>query len=152
MHKWAKPPLLNSSGIYSDVSISGPGQFKGASPVLNWNLQYNNNQPLNLPSVTTENTNYVINYYQSPFNYLEIFTTVTNPQILQINNCPPMWWYVKNSGSLDVIISPQINQSLEYDSTNEYIITANSYNLVCIVPGVPPLINSLQNPTVMSLN
>lgn len=152
MYKNAVPPLLSSTESYSSLLISGPGHFKGGSPVLDWNLKYNNNQTLNLPVADTENPNYIINYYETPFNYLDISTTVVGAQTLQINNCPPMWWNVYNSGLIDVIISPQINGITEYDSTNEYTITANSYNLICIVPGVPPLINSLLNPTSLTLN
>ncbi len=95
--------------------------------------------------------NYVIEYYDTPFNYIDIDTSVATSQILQINNSPPCWWFVKNSSSFDITISPQINGTSSYDSTNEFVITNNTTCVLCITPGSPPLTDTLQNPTCMKL-
>jgi hypothetical protein len=164
MHKNAKPPLINSTQNYDSIQIDG--LFKGGSPALSWNDKYNNGDVLDASGfvVTTAN-NIIIDYYKQPFNYIEIGSSSSNTNVVQINNCPPMWWYVYNtSATVDIIISPQINgvESPEatlsifgtgapFDPTNNYVIPANSYNLVAIVPGNPPLVTSLRNPTTLTL-
>lgn len=163
MHKNAKPPLTTSTETYDSIQITN--QFKGGSPALNWNDKYNNGDVLDAAGVViTTSNNIIINYYENPFNYIEITSTLSTSQIVQINNCPPTWWYVYNPGSFDITISPQINGQVQttgtlsifgaggsYDSTNEYVITAGTYNMVAIVPGNPPLVTSLQNPTTFAL-
>lgn len=151
MYKYASPPLLTGSTKYKDVQVSGPGHFKGSSPVLDWNDQYNDNTPLLLKDSSIVDENYIIKYYVTPFNYIELDSSTPSSQILQIDNCPPCWWYIRNRSNFSVIISPQINGTESYDSTNEYSIDPNSHRLLCITPGSPPLINPLQNPTSMNL-
>jgi hypothetical protein len=151
MHKNTVPPLLPSTANYGSLQISGPGHFKGSSPVLDWNIRYNEGNTLELGDSGVLLENYVIEYYDTPFNYIDIDTSVATSQILQINNSPPCWWFVKNSSSFDITISPQINGTSSYDSTNEFIITNNTTCVLCITPGSPPLTDTLQNPTCMKL-
>ena len=145
MHKLASPPSIFSDKHYHSLQI-GPGFFRGSSPVIDWNVVYNDKKPLELPPNTTEELR-IINYYEQPFNYIEVDTTFGNPSILVIQNIPPCWLSIYNCGLIDITISPQINGKDSYDNTNEYIIPAGEYRMVSIVPGIPPLSDSLQNPT-----
>lgn len=150
MHKLAKPPITTPDKSYNSLQIS-PNVFKGGSPVLNWNLIYNKGEILRLKSSSVLQKQY-INYYKQPFNFIEIDSIVPSSGILVINNVPPCWWSICNCGIHNIIISPQINGSENYDSTNEYILTPGEYKIMSIQPGNPPLIDLLKNPTSLKLN
>jgi len=170
MYKSAAPPLTTSTGNYNSLTVIGPGLFKGGSPVSDYNVKYNNGQVLVLEEyVESPSNNYIIDYYDTPFNYINISSTTALSQIIQVNNCPPMWWFVHNQSSFNIIISPQINGFLDitgssqyiipptgstvsvYDATNEYEILPNTHCIMCITPGTPPLVDPLRNPTCMEL-
>lgn len=140
---------MNVSDSGQSISINGINI--GGSPTMSWNNEYNGGYVLELPEDNGSNTNVEIYFNTQPFNYLDIRTSYASPVKLVIYNVPPNWWLVHNTGTNPVTISPQINGGGTYDSTNDKTIAANSHNFVVIVPGVPPLTNSLTNPTTFQL-
>lgn len=133
--KSAVPPLLTNSKTYKSLRVCQ--NVRSGSPVLNWNQKYNGGNVLELGPST--NGNYIIDYNKTPFNYIRVTSTQPSPQVIEIRNCPQTWFYLNNRGPVDIIISPQINGSQTFDPTNNYTIPTNTYNIVNINPGKPPL-------------
>jgi hypothetical protein len=106
---------------------------------------------LELPENNGSNSNVEIYFNTQPFNYLNIKSNYASPVKLVIYNVPPNWWLVHNTGTNPVVISPQINGGSIYESTNDKTIAANSHNFIAVMPGVPPLTNSLTNPTLFQM-
>lgn len=138
--KSAVPPLIPSSKNYQSLRVCG--NIRSGSPVLNWNQTYNNNNNLVLGPSTQGN--YVIDFNRTPFNYIRVETNEPSPQIIEIKNCPPTWFYLNNRSTVDITISPQTNGSPNFDPTNNYTIPMNTYNIISVNPGVPPLNSSMQ--------
>ena len=124
--------------------------FIGGSPSLSWNIQYNEGKTLVLQEQDQLETrpNYVIPFNTQPFSYIDITTYHPYSVKLIINNVPPNWWLVHNESPLyGITISPQINGASKYEDRNDKRIFANTHNFIATVPGVPPLLNYLKNPS-----
>ncbi len=142
-------PMMPSE---SGQSFSISNLFIGGSPSLSWNVQYNEGVVLHIPEDNGTNKNVVLSFISQPFNYIDITTTSATPVKLVINNVPPNWWLVHNESPFHITISPQINGANSYQNTNEKTLDANSHYFIAIMPGVPPLVNQLANPTVFKLS
>lgn len=149
MHKQAKPPTTSSD--LAVRSFQTNRLIKGSSPYFVWNQQNNNGNVLLLGSSTLGN--FIINFAEQPFNLISVSTNTSSSQILEIEECPPIWFYIRNESLLhSITISPQINGGqTSFDSSNNYIIPPDSYSLIATTPGMPPLSVSLQNPVSLTL-
>jgi len=121
--------------------------FIGGSPSLSWNVQYNEGNTLVLPEENGINQNVVIPFITQPFSYIDITTNSATPVKLIITNVPPNWWMVHNESPYKIVISPQTNGVNAYQNIHDKLLDENSHNFIAIMPGVPPLVNSLTNPT-----
>ena len=142
------PPIITTE-TYGAIGVNSIQT--GGSPSLSWNVEYNNNMVLDLPEDDGSNENFIIPFYIQPFNYIDIQTVFDSPVKLVIENCPPNWWVVRNKGFKPLTISPQTNGSSQYDPTNEYTLGPDSHQILAIMPGKPPVFNSLDNPSSFSL-
>jgi hypothetical protein len=146
-------PLLGGSETYQSLEIGR--LHKGGTPSVSWNDGYNSGNTLDIPDSTT-NPDIFIDYVKQPFSFIEISTTFLLPVKVIIQNCPPTLWLVQNSGLIPIIISPQINSKqtypdASYDPTNDYTVSPQSHLFMTINPGIPPLENSVPNPSSLTM-
>lgn len=151
------PPAPLSGATFDSFTLNGA--VIGTGSALNWNFEYNEGKVLELPENNGTNKDYTIYYQDQPFNYLDIRTIYANPVKLVIFNVPPSWWLVHNTGTQNITISPQIGQGVitinnkpqQVNPANDKLIGPESHNFVAIVPGSPPLVNSISNPSLFEM-
>ena len=137
--------LINSTTVFKG--------FEGASPVLNYNENYNNKQSLNIPYnfVTPSESFLDINYFSTPFNYIRVNTSfpVVPPPTLRINSCPGgLLFFLEVDGSNDITLGVAIDSTQTYKTK---VFQPGNY-MIFIPPGIPPLVNPIEAPLFILMN